>query len=273
MRRLALSVVLVLAAGLPLTAELALGATKRDASTHSSLQTLVCHHGLVAGRRLVSVTAVMRPLTGTVSMRMRFQLRETQKGKTSFVQGGDLGHWIAPHPATLGRLPADMWIVRHPVTGLAVPANYRFRVSFRWSGPGGRTIGQTVRWSGDCRQPDMRPNLVVKSIDVQPGAGSGSNQDYVAEIANTGLTAARNVEVQFSPAPGAAQPAQTVTIRKLRPHSRHWVKFVGPACTASTDPTVTVDPLHHINDIDPANNSLTAPCPPATSPGNPPPPA
>lgn len=259
---------IMVAAGSTLTTELAQGSSPISGSSRASLTTFVCHRALNPSKRLVSITAVMRPVSGTVRLNMRFQLLGNDLGRVVAVRGGDLGSWITPSPITLGQNPNDVWILRHPVTGIAVPAVYHFRVSFRWTGSDNRTIFSTVRLSPNCWQPDMRPDLVVESIDVQPVAGNSSEDRYVALIENSGLTEARNVEVLF--AGGGAGTDQTATIPRLRAHALHREAFIGPACTSSYAPTVTVDPDHDINDLDPSDNSLMATCPAqSSSPGQP----
>jgi hypothetical protein len=145
------------------------------------------------------------------------------------------------------------------VTGLRAPASYRFRVAFRWLGAGGRIIAAVVRTSASCRQPDLRPDLLVHSIAVQPVAGNPGQDQYVAEIDNAGPSAANAVAVLF--APGGGLPPQTVTITRLAAHSSQTETFIGPACTAVPAPTITVDPYRKIGDSDRGNNSLTATCP------------
>jgi hypothetical protein len=197
-------------------------------------------------------------------MQMRFQLLSDALGRLAPVRGGDLGTWISPRPITLGQDPKDVWIVRHPVTKMAVPANYRFKVSFRWTGASHRTITTAARLSPICWQPDMRPDLLVESIKVNSVPGDAAENQYVAQIENNGLTGAGAFDVLFAPGDGSA--SQTVTIPRLASHSTRTEAFIGPACTAATGPTITVDPDHNVNDLDPANNALTATCPaPPTS--------
>jgi hypothetical protein len=241
------------------TAQMALGAAAPTTTTRAALQTFGCHPALRAAKRSVSVTAVMRPVSGTQHMQMRFQLLSDALGRLAPVRGGDLGTWISPRPSTLGQDPKDVWIVRHPVTKMAVPANYRFKVSFRWTGADHRTITTAVRLSPICNQPDMRPDLLVQSITVNSIAGDTTENQYVAQIANNGLTAATAFDVLFAPGDGSA--TQSASILKLAAHATRTEAFVGPACTTATAPTITVDPEHHVNDLDRANNSLTATCP------------
>ncbi len=87
---------------------------------------------------MIAVVAVMRPVTGTQRMEMKFVLQRRDAGAGSFatVQGGDLGRWLEPNSPTLGQHANDVWRLRKLVANLPGPATYRFRVSFRWLGAG-----------------------------------------------------------------------------------------------------------------------------------------
>jgi CARDB len=227
------------------------------------LRSFVCQKALDPPSRAVSVQAVMRPVTGTASMQMRFDLmRQTVSGGPfRLVRGKLLGSWISPQEPTLGQRPGDQWIVNHPVVDLGAPATYRFRVSFRWMDTQGQPFQTAAQTSPNCWQPELRADLVVKSITVTPQA---SGQDaYVATIANKGQTAAGPVEVDLAGAgagSGAGAPlAATVPSVAARSTSRH--RFVGPACTPGNMLTVTVDPSHTIDEYDFSNNTLTISCP------------
>jgi hypothetical protein len=87
---------------------------------------------------------------------------------------------------------------------------------------------------------------------------------YIAEIANAGASAAGPFEVWFQP--GGGYPIKTRTVARLDAHSSRSETFLGPACTVTTDPTITVDPQHQVADLNPNNNSLTATCPSAGTP-------
>jgi hypothetical protein len=241
---------------------LATGSTVLAATAPGSayLRSYICHPALDSGQRVVSVTAVMPTINGVQRLAMRFELESRASGAMAPVRGGDLGRWISPQPLTLGQRAGDVWIVRHPVTGVPVPADYRFRVTFRWIGADGRTLAEVVRTGPSCWQPDMRPDLLVRSIAVKPVAANGGPDRYVAVVSNAGLTTATAVQVLFRPGGGA--PSQTVTVPRLRPHASRTEMFIGPACTAASAPTIIVDPADRVDDLDRANNSLTATCPP-----------
>jgi hypothetical protein len=255
MRRRLLLVGAILAAGSTLPTALALAADQ-----HTQLKDFVCQRAIKPSKRVVGVTALMRPVPGTERLTMRWQLMGTKLGHVTQIRGGDLGKWISPHDPTLGQQPADVWVLKHPVTGVPVGYTYRFRVSFRWIGSGGHVIASSTRTSAPCWQPDMRPDLEVQSISVVPVAGDPSHDQYVAWIGNGGLTAAGPFEVAFKPGGGAGS-AQTVRFPQLSPHQAVNETFTGPACTSATAPTVTVDPDYAVPDANRANNSMTASCP------------
>lgn len=261
MRRLFCAFLAATIVGLAITTALALGSTVPN--DRATLTSAACRRALDASRRMVSITSVMRPLPGTARMGMRFQLFGLNAGQVVTVHGGDLGTWLTPHPPTLGQLPNDVWIVHHPVSGVPVPGLYHFRVSFRWIGSDGQTLGTTVRTAPNCWQPDMRPELNVDSLTVQPVSGNPAEDTYSAEVSNMGMTTANAVEVQFTPVSGTAQ---LVTVPRLLPHEQNVVVFTGFACSAATGaPTVAIDPQHRISQKPGGTASLTATCPAPTS--------
>ncbi|HET6870725.1 MAG TPA: CARDB domain-containing protein, partial [Solirubrobacteraceae bacterium] len=209
----------------------------------------------------VSIQAVMRPVTGTAKMQMRFDLMRKAKPNAPFkiVRGHFLGSWLTPDNPTLGQRPGDVWIVNHPVVGLPAPATYRFRVSFRWVGSSGQQLSSAVQSSPTCYQPELRADLLVRSLTVTPLASGKST--YVAVVANRGLTAAGPVEVDLA---GAGSATQAQTVGSVGPKSSVRERFVAPACTPGASLAVTVDPSHTIDEYNFANNVLTMPCPAST---------
>jgi hypothetical protein len=245
-----------------IAAAIALPGVSAPAAAHAAgatayLRSFACHRSLDPSKRVVTVTAVMGTVAGTAHLQMRFQLQQRTGRAVGFVHGGDLGQWISPSSPTLGQHPSDRWIVNHPVTGVPVPATYRFRVYFRWIAAGGQMIAQEQRMTATCRQPDMRPDLYVRLL---PSAAVSSGEQYNVEVGNSGLTDANNVQLQF--APGGGAQTQTQTIDRVPAHGTVDRTFVGPACTASSAPAaITVDPNDLIDVVSRADNSITAPCP------------
>ena len=183
-------------------ASLAVGTLGAEASTPvAKLRGFSCQRSVNPVGRGIAVSAVMRPLKGTRRMALRFDLLTRTKANAAWsaVPGGDLGAWLTPRDPTLGERPGDVWILNKSVNELGAPAAYRFRVSFRWTGTHGRALGTAVRTTATCAQPELRPDLLVQSIDVQPISGHPRLNLYVATIANRGATAARGFRVQFQP--------------------------------------------------------------------------
>ncbi len=253
MKRLQIAVLLVLA----LTVCAVAGASA--AAPRAQLRNLVCQKALDPPARAVSITAVMRPVTGTQKLQMKFDLLSRPAGAGAFtpLAGTGLGTWIAPDKATLGRRAGDVWIVHHPVADLSAPAVYRFRVGFRWLGSHGKVLSTATRTTGTCRQPELRPDLLVQSFTVNPVAGHPKIDDYVAKIHNAGATAARSFVVEFTD--GTKVKATPVT--RLRAHATRKLHFTGPVCDPAAAPSLTIDPQNQVDDYNPANNTATAICP------------
>jgi CARDB len=205
---------------------------------------------------------VMRPLTGTMKMAMRFELlkRTRRWGHSVSVSGTDLKTWITPKDPTLGQRPGDRWVVKHPVVDLSAPAYYRFKVTFRWTGAKGRVIGRTVRQGPLCYQPELRADLVVTGIQVIPLAADPGFDRYVGTIRNAGRTASGPFRVEFSDGPNGQWSPQFKPVSQLLSHHQTMVSFKGPACSAAAPATITADPDHAVDDANPSNNSMETTC-------------
>jgi CARDB len=247
------------------------GTASAASSTPSldQLRSFVCQKALDPPARAISVQAVMRPVTGTSKMQMRFDLMRKTASSAGFVvvRGRQLGSWISPENPTLGQRPDDVWILNHPVVDLAAPATYRFRVRFRWIGAQGQRLATAVQTSPECYQPETRADLLVRSLNVGasgPGSsgssGSSGQETYTAVIANRGQTGAGPFQFVLA---GAGSTPVTVTVAWLAPHSTVHEQIVAPACAAGTNVTATVDPAHTIDEYDFANNTLATACPAA----------
>ena len=237
-------------------------------AANDQLRSLVCQKALDPPARAVSIQAVMRPVTDTSKMQMKFELLRSTASHPRFVSlhGRGLGSWITPTDPTLGQQAGDVWILTHPVVNLAAPATYKFRVTFKWLGSDGQTLATAVQSSPTCYQPETRADLLVRSLSVSPitSGPSAGQSAYVTVIGNRGLTAAGPVQVEF--ADGTSAPLSR-TIASVGPKSSARARFVAPPCTTGTTLTVTVDPMQTIDEYDFANNVLTMPCPvPAATP-------
>lgn len=264
MKRLVVGAAAVVVASITISSASVAGAT---APPRTQLRSFGCQRALDPANRSVSVTAVMRPVTGTEHMALRFDLLgSTPTSVARPVKAGDLGVWISPSNPTLGQLPGDVWNLQKSVVSLAAPARYRFKVDFRWTGSHGQLLGNAVRYSARCKQVELRPDLAVTSITVTPIAGQPNYDLYTAQVANNGNSGAGPFDVMFASADGAT--VKTHTIRFLRARATTTEAFAGPVCTSTSDPTITADSASEIDDLNRANNSLQATCPAAASGGS-----
>ena len=251
MKRIALTVFCALIVGV-------IAATSVSAETpRAQLRSFMCVTALDPPSRAISITAVMRPLNGTTKLQLKFQLfsRTSSTRPYTRVRGGDLNSWVSPTDASLGTRAGDVWKLNKPVVDLKAPATYRFRVTFRWIGAHDKVLGTSVRTTASCFQPELRPDLEVKSIAVEAVPGNANANAYVAAIRNRGATAAGPFEVQFID----GSVVKTHSLTGLAAHTTIHERFIGPLCT-SGPATVTADPVDAIDDYNRSNNSLNVTC-------------
>jgi CARDB len=260
------SLALLGAAAATAAGHLALAPTSAQAAAPpAALTKIVCHSTLDPAKRSVSVISIMRHRPATQSLAVRFTLLEKVSGAAATpVRDGDLGHWTTPTDAALGQLPADVWKLRKAVYNVDAPAVYRFRVTFRWTGRGGKVISRQTLHTGSCPIRELRPDVLVRSVAVHANGLAPGNNRYVAVIANRGRTPSGPFEVEF--APGAAGgSAQTARVPSLGPRAHTRVRFLGRACNPAGPPTVIADPAHVVDDFDLSNNTFTVVCPSAAT--------
>jgi hypothetical protein len=230
----------------------------------AQLRSFVCQAAVQPASRAISVTSVMRPVSGTKTLEVRFDLLSRANGASGYseVSGRDLERWLTPSNKGLGSRPGDVWIVAKPVVGLPAPATYRFRVSFRWLNRRHHVIATAVRTTSGCRQPELRPDLVVQRIAAPVQNKKGTLDLYTVTIGNTGATAAGAFTVGLNP--DASEPS--VKVSGLLAHHTAQVTLRGPLCSASAPPTITADLYQQVDDFDRANNVATASCSAVTTP-------
>lgn len=255
----------VLCAALALPLLGAFAAPAGAAAPRAQLRGFVCQRALEPASRAIAVTSVMRPVRHTQAMAVRFELLTRVKGASGFttVTGSDLGRWVSPADRTLGRRPGDVWKLIKPVVDLPAPAAYRLRVSFRWTGAHRRVLAQSVMSTGNCLQPELRPDLVIRRIDAPRPNRRGTFDFYSVTVGNAGATAAGQFTVQLA-APGSAPVLAQVA--GLAAHTTTVVTLRGPLCAPANPPTVTVDPQNNVEDFDRANNVAMASCTSASRP-------
>jgi CARDB len=224
------------------------------------LTSFACQRALDPPNRSVSVNAVMRTVTGTRKLSLKFDLLEKVAGATRSLTGaGDLGIWLSPRDPTLGRRTGDVWELNKAVSNLDAPAVYRFRVTFRWLGAHDRVLATAVAQSGSCAQRELRPDLLVRSVSVTVIPHKPHKQRYTVAVADRGASGAGPFQVLFTPGDGSAP--QTKTVSRVDAHSSLRLSFTGPLCDPGSPPTVVADATDQVDDYDRNNNAMTVTCP------------
>jgi len=239
------------------------GADAASMAPRAHLRGFECTKALEPAQRIVSVKAVMRPIKGTRGMELQFNLlSKAGSSAWTLVRGGDLGSWVSPpkQAIPLGSRPGDVWTLNHPVADLPAPARYKFQVHFRWLGAHKRIIGETVRQSPTCYQPELRPDLVAVSFTAQTIPNKPKHDEYTATIKNSGLTGAGPFEVEIT-GNGFSSPSNVIRINHINAHQTVTRTFTGPPCLQSAAPEMTIDPTQQVDVYTRADTTLAASCP------------
>jgi CARDB protein len=139
------------------------------------------------------------------------------------------------------------------VQDLLAPASYRAVVDFRWRDRRGKTVRTERAISPVCKQPDARPDLVVRSVREQDG------RQYVAVVFNRGREAAGPFAVGFTVDELTAGTAEVVG---LAPQAAVTVVIPedGRGCASGTPVEVLADSRSQVDEADEENNAFTGAC-------------
>ena len=208
-------------------AALAPAPAARAAEPAAHVVMTACTTGLDAQDRAVTYEGRMRRLSGTRRMQMRFalQVRARAAAKWTAVKGPGLNVWVTSNTGV-----ARYSFSKH-IENLGAPASYRVMVRFRWLDARRRRIDDRLITSKACREPDLRPDLTAKRIDVQK-VGDPARRRYVVVVRNDGATAAGAFDVALDVAAGAPLAAQHV-VDLGRARARSW-RSTARAATPAT---------------------------------------
>jgi CARDB len=184
-----------------------------------------------------------------LQLRFRLQSRTPQDPVWRSVHADGFGRWQSSD-AGVRRFVYDK-----RVEGLAAPASYRVVVRFRWRNAHGRIVGHAQRTSGTCREPDPRPNLVMRKLLVYRLGPARAR--YVAVVANTGRTAADAFTVRFDRAAVALGEAFGAP---LAPGHTARVHVDAAACRAGDVLDAVVDPDGLIDEHSETDNRRQISC-------------
>jgi hypothetical protein len=212
-----------------------------------------CHPGAAPLDRYAVFSAQMGSVPQSAKMQLRFDLQVSLGGgKFRRVQAPGLGAWRSSAPGV------DIFRYRKQVANLQSGASYRALVRFRWLDADGKTLQSRERKTKTCKQPDLRPDLVVGDIDAQP-AGQPGRARYTVVVRNTGRSATPTSFGVSLSVGGVAQPPQTV--QPLGAGDEQTLVFSGPRCDAVHQLRVTVDSDVSIDESSESDNTRTVPCP------------
>jgi CARDB len=224
---------------------------------------LACRQSPSINQRSAVVGTWMRPLATARRLALRIDLYQRNPGARwtlrSDVPG--LGTWTTPSDALVGTRAGDVFKYRQAVGRLVVPAAYRFHVAFRWLDANDAVVREAARTTAVCRQPDLRPDLVLDSVSATPAPHGGGLVRYVLLVGNEGRTAVAHATIAAT-FPGDTTPGLHLrTLGRLAPGETVPVAFTGPGCASGGQPAAFLaDPPNALDEVHEANNALTASC-------------
>jgi hypothetical protein len=244
------------------------GTAHAGSAPRAALTDVICTKSVDADGRLFSLSAVMRPVTGTRHLEVLFDLQQKPFGGAfaPLVAPG-LDTWLSPPDQKLGQNPKDVWKINHAVEGLPVPYIYRFRVEFKWLGKKGKVLSARALHTANCNEPDLLPDLVVANVTIQADPGHPKKYEYVTTLENTGGTAAGPFQLQLAYGTLSGASVFSKTIDRIGAHKTQTITQIEPTCLSGEGVDVTADPADQVNVSTRANASDTVSCPaPSTTP-------
>ncbi len=188
----------------------------------------------------------MTTYRGSAKMQMRFtlQARTPEDRRWHKVSAPGFGTWITV-PSGFAR-----YTYEKTVQELLAPASYRAVVHFRWRDARGKLIRSERATSGICRQPDSRPDLVLRDVKADPAG-------YVAVVFNRGREAANAFDVRFMRDGVLLGSAR---VAGLEPRAAIDVFLPGPRCAPGTPLEAVVLPHSEVDEANEFNDSVSAFC-------------
>jgi CARDB len=203
--------------------------------------------------RSVTFEARVRPVRDSERMQVRFtlQVREDALHAWRRVAAEGFDTWLTSMP------DISRYTYAKTVTNLSAPASYRTVVRFRWLDADGDVVKSARELSASCRQPDMRPDLEPRRVDVLPGPDAGTRR-YAVTVRNGGRSDADPFTATLEA--GEDQPV-ALAVLGLAAGAQRVVTFAARPCTAGTPLTVRLDTREAVEEGDEDDNVLIVPCP------------
>lgn len=240
-RRFALPICLLLAL---------LGAVPAHAATarHTGVKLVTCDTDAHAA----TFEGSMRAYGRAVGLQMRFTLQTRADGGTwERVAAPSFDEWLSAQPGKRA------YVYDKQVNNLAVGASYRTVIRYRFRSAQGVVLARFVRRSPACRQPDVRPNLLVDRITLRPG-GSASTVIYGVRVINDGDSAVSAFTTELTV---DGNKLQRYTSTPLADGDETTVEFEAPRCAPGSAIIAGVDGAAMVDESDETDNSFTLACP------------
>jgi CARDB len=196
-------------------------------------------HSAVFEARMITVKRAAK-----MQLRFTLQVSTPEAPKWRKVPAAGFDQWLTV-PAGISKYTYDK-----TVEELVTPANYRTVITFRWRDARGRSIRSETATSPVCRQPDQRPDLVIRELRAQA-------KGYVALVANRGRTAAGTFGVDFL---RAGEPLGSETVPGLAPGEVTTVVIQAMPCSPGEQISAVVDPRSEVDEADEENDTAALVC-------------
>jgi hypothetical protein len=222
------------------------------AADAATVKVVDCVPALDPLERTATFEARMRAARGSERMQVRFSLQVREDALTGWVRVPAEGfdRWLTSLP------DVRRYSYEKTLVNLTAPAAYRTTVRFRWLDADGEIVKSARVTSAACRQPDMRPDLVVRRIEVLPGPDAATRH-YAVVVRNSGRSAADPFAVTLR----VGDELGTTAVLGLGAATSRVVSFVGPACAPGAPLLVTLDPEETVDERDESDNAFAAACP------------
>jgi hypothetical protein len=208
-----------------------------------------CYSSPDPAARSMTVAAWMATKRPNERLDLRVALQARKHGSAWLpVDAPDLGVWHSA-PSKLD------YHFRHKIQNLFDDARFRARVSYRWVRDG-KIVQRTVRYSGECAQPDQRPSLRPSEPSFTALAGGGTG--YRVLVTNRGRTPTGSFDVTVT---GQGLEASAVFDRLEAGQARR-LAVGGPACRPGTTVRIAVDARGAVEEANETDNAITVMCPP-----------
>jgi hypothetical protein len=230
----------------------AAGASERSdpapgASSASAAEVVLtgCEKATVDEDGAADFEARMERVSGAARMQIRFRLQVQRKRRWVRVPAEGFDEWVT----------SDAGVARYVydkrVEGLLAPGAYRVMVRFRWLDDDGHSVDRARDYSGVCRQPDPRPNLLVVAVRA-------ARNGYVAQVRNNGRGPAGPFTIALT---SGGRPMGSAAVPALPAHQVRFVPIRGPMCAAGSELVAEIDPDQAVDEHAEDDNVLTLPCP------------